>query len=209
MEIPSDEGAVRIHVLTAIEEKQYFARASKHPDLHDLGRLMLNQGMRPDEVSSLAKADVDLEHQKVQIPKGKSRAARRKLDLTAESCQILAARLAGDVSALEHERAAIVSAPCTDLKADEIAKKRKLANIDKAIAVAKSPWVFPSRRNPRRHVSRVNNAYDRLCEKALEAGVELNLVLYDFRHTFDTHGRRGDRPGDACENPRPQLDPYR
>jgi integrase len=147
---------------------------------------MLNQGMRPDEVSSLAKADVDLAHRKIQIPKGKSRAARRRLDLTAESCQILAARLAGDVSALEHERAAIVAAPCTDLKADEIAKKRKLANVDKAIAVAKSPWVFPSRRNPRRHVSRVNNAHDRLCEKAREAGVELNLVLYDFRHTFAT-----------------------
>jgi site-specific recombinase XerD len=186
VDIPSDEDAVRIHVLSAIEEKQYFTLAAKHPDLHDLGRLMLNQGMRPDEVSSLAKADVDLEHRKVQIRRGKSRAAKRKLDLTAESCQILAARVTGDVSVLDRERAAIVAAPVADRKAEEIAKKRKLAKIDKAIAGAKSPWIFPSSRNPGRHVSRVNNAHDRLCEKAQAAGVELNLVLYDFRHTFAT-----------------------
>ncbi|MGA2921155.1 MAG: site-specific integrase [Candidatus Sulfotelmatobacter sp.] len=145
VEIPSDEDAVRIHVLTAIEEQQYFARAAKHRDLHDLGRLILNQGPRPDEVVSLAKADVDLEHRKMHIRKGKSRAARRKLDLTAESCRILAARMSGE-----------------------------------------SPWIFPSSRNPGRHVSRVNNAHDRLCEKARQSGVELNFVLYDFRHTFAT-----------------------
>jgi integrase len=62
----------------------------------------------------------------------------------------------------------------------------ELKQIDNAIAVAKSPWIFPSRRNPGRHVSRVNNAHDRLCEKAQAAGVELNLVLYDFRHSFAT-----------------------
>jgi integrase len=60
----------------------------------------------------------------------------------------------------------------------------ELKQIDNAIAVAKSPWIFPSRRNPGGHVSWVNNAHDRLCEKAQAAGVELNLVLYDFRHTF-------------------------
>jgi len=42
----------------------------------------------------------------------------------------------------------------------------ELKQIDNAIAVAKSPWIFPSRRNPGRHVSRVNNAHGRLCEKA-------------------------------------------
>ena len=62
----------------------------------------------------------------------------------------------------------------------------KLNPIDNAIAFAQTPWIFPSRRNPRRFLSRVNNAHDRLCEKAQAAGVELNLVLYDFRHTFAT-----------------------
>jgi integrase len=95
VEIPSDEDAVRMHVLTTSEEQRYFKRAAKHRDLHDLGRLMLNQGPRPDEVTSLLKTDVDLEYRKMYIRKGKSRAARRKLDLTAESCRILAERMAG------------------------------------------------------------------------------------------------------------------
>ncbi|HXM12623.1 MAG TPA: site-specific integrase [Terriglobales bacterium] len=145
VKIPSDEDAVRIHVLSAFEERQYFVRAGKHRDLHDLGRLMLNQGPRPDEVTSLAKADVDLEHRRMYIRRGKSRASRRKLDLTAESCRILAERMAG-----------------------------------------KSPWIFPSSRNPGQHVARVNNAHDRLCAKAQADGVALDFVLYDLRHTFAT-----------------------
>jgi len=145
VEIPSDEDAVRMHVLTTSEEQQYFKRAAKHRDLHDLGRLMLNQGPRPDEVVSLLKTDVDLEHLKMYIRKGKSRAARRKLDLTAESCRILAERMAGE-----------------------------------------SPWIFPSSRNPGQHVARVNNAHDRLLEQAKKDGIQLEFVLYDFRHTFAT-----------------------
>jgi site-specific recombinase XerD len=94
VEIPSDEDAVRMHVLTTSEEQQYFKRAAKHRDLHDLGRLMLNRGPRPDEVVSLLNTDVDLKHRKMYIRKGKSRAARRKLDLTVESCRILAERMA-------------------------------------------------------------------------------------------------------------------
>ncbi len=145
VEIPSDEDAVRIHVLTAIEEQQYFARAAMHRDLHDLARLMLNQGARPDEVTSLAKADVDLEHRRMHIRKGKSRAARRTLALTAESCAIFASRMQGD-----------------------------------------SSWIFPSTRNPGQHITRVNNAHDRICEKARADGIPLNFVLYDCRHTFAT-----------------------
>ncbi len=145
VEIPSDEDAVRMHVQTTSEEQQYFKRAAKHRDLHDLGRLMLNQGPRPDEVVSLLKTDVDLEHRKMYIRKGKSRAARRKLDLTAESCRILAERMAGE-----------------------------------------SQWIFPSSRNPGQHVSRVNNVHDRLLEQAKKEGIELEFVLYDFRHTFAT-----------------------
>jgi integrase len=49
-----------------------------------------------------------------------------------------------------------------------------------------SPWVFPSRRQPSQHIGRLNGAHDRLCENALEAGVVLAFVLYDFRHTFAT-----------------------
>src|ERR1700687_1417587 len=37
-----------------------------------------------------------------------------------------------------------------------------------------------------RHITRLNGAHDRLCEKAKKGGVALNFVLYDFRHTFAT-----------------------
>jgi site-specific recombinase XerD len=93
VEIPSDADAVRIHILTATEERQYFDRASKHKDLHDLGRLILNQGARPEEMTTLRKEDVDLERGQIRIRNGKSAAARRTLDLTTESRQILASRI--------------------------------------------------------------------------------------------------------------------
>lgn len=93
VEIPSDKDATRTHVLTTKEEIQYFSRAAKHRDLHDVARLILNQGVRPDEVTSLPKADVDIERRQLHIRKGKSAAARRTLDLTSDSCRILAKRL--------------------------------------------------------------------------------------------------------------------
>jgi integrase len=145
VEIPSDEDAVRMHVLTGAEEQLHFKRAAKHRDLHDLGRLMLNQGPRPDEVVSLAKTDIDLDNRRMYIRKGRSRAARRTLDLTAESCRILAERMAGE-----------------------------------------SPWIFPSNRISGKHLGRVNSAHDRLLKQAEKDGIQLEFVLYDFRHTFAT-----------------------
>ena len=75
---------------------EYFLRAAKHGDLNDLGRLILNQGMRPEEVTSLRKLDVDLERRQLRIVGGKSPSARRTLDLTTESGAIFARRMAGD-----------------------------------------------------------------------------------------------------------------
>jgi integrase len=92
VKIPSDEDAVRIHVISQEEERDYFSRAVKNQNLYDLARLMRNQGMRPDEVTSLRKEDVDLERGELHIRKGKSKAARRTLDLTSESRSILARR---------------------------------------------------------------------------------------------------------------------
>ena len=38
----------------------------------------------------------------------------------------------------------------------------------------------------RQHVARVNNAHERLLEQGKKEGIELEFVLYDFRHTFAT-----------------------
>ena len=145
VDIPSDAEAVRIHVLAPEEERQYFLRAAKHQDLYDLGRIILNQGMRPDEVTCLRKADVDLGRGQLCIASGKSPAARRTLDLTSEGRHILARRMSGH-----------------------------------------SQWVFPSPRNPGKHINRLNGAHDRVCSAASKAGSPFTFVLYDFRHTFAT-----------------------
>ncbi len=93
--IPSDADAVRIHVISPDEERSYFLRAAKKQDLYDLAQLVLNQGMRPDEVLGLRRDDIDIERGQLFIRNGKSPAARRTLDLTTESTRILAKRLAG------------------------------------------------------------------------------------------------------------------
>jgi integrase len=143
--IPSDADAVRMHILTATEEKIYFLRAAKLKDLKDVGRLMLNQGMRPEEVTSLAKADINLELGQIHIRRGKSPAAKLTLDMTSETRLILGRRMLGD-----------------------------------------SPWVFPSKRKPGKHIGRLNSTHDRLIEKAAKEGVTINWVIYDFRHSFAT-----------------------
>lgn len=95
VDIPSDAEAERIHVLTDVEEEDYFRRAARLPDLHDVGRLMINQGMRPEEVTSLAKSNVNFETSKIYIARGKTKAAKRHLDMTTESRQILERRMVG------------------------------------------------------------------------------------------------------------------
>jgi integrase len=96
VEIPSDADAVRMHVLTPTEEMDYFKRAQKYPNLHDVGRLMVNQGMRPEEVTDLAKEDIDLDRGIIHIRKGKSTASKRVLDMTTESRAILQRRTEGE-----------------------------------------------------------------------------------------------------------------
>jgi integrase len=90
--IPLDGYAVRIHVITLEEEREYFNRAAKNRNLYDLARLIRNQGMRPGEVLSPRKDDIDLVHGWLIVRYGKTKAARRTLNLTAESHSILARR---------------------------------------------------------------------------------------------------------------------
>ncbi len=100
--IPSDADALREHVLTSEEEGMYFARAFEIQDragrrnLYDLGRLIILQGCRPEELMSLRKERVNLEARQMKIAGGKTRAARRTLDLCAESVELLSARMEGD-----------------------------------------------------------------------------------------------------------------
>jgi integrase len=91
--IPSDADSIRIHVISDEEEREYFKRCAKNQNLWDLARLIRNQGMRPDEVLSLQRGDVDLARKVLHVRNGKSAAARRTLNLVAESCSILTRRM--------------------------------------------------------------------------------------------------------------------
>lgn len=92
---PSDKDAIRIHVLGAEEERAYFDKALEmgRQDLHDVARLILLQGCRPEEIYGLPQLTVDLKGKRIHILGGKTRAARRVLDLTTESAAILKRRL--------------------------------------------------------------------------------------------------------------------
>lgn len=95
VDIPSDADSQVMRIVTAAEEKVYFAEAGKvSQDLFDLGRLMLLQGTRPwCEVTQVRVEHVDLEAGTWFIPKTKSNAGRRVLYLTPEAKSILARRI--------------------------------------------------------------------------------------------------------------------
>lgn len=96
VERPSNEDAVRIHVLSYEEEQAYFSAATVKPNRYqnvsDLGKLILLQGPRPEEVLSAKVAAFSERNEELRIEGGKSRAARRTLYLQGESVEILARR---------------------------------------------------------------------------------------------------------------------
>jgi integrase len=95
--IPSGDDAVRMHILNADEEDKYFALAAQRSrDLHDVGRLMLEQGCRPEEIRSLPQSAINLPARTFQILGGKTKAARRTLNLTTASVAILEKRITGE-----------------------------------------------------------------------------------------------------------------
>jgi integrase len=100
VEIPSDMAAVRDNVLTDAQLAKYFAAAALAVDkygrrnLHDLAKIILNQGMRPEEVMSARKSALDVKARRLTVNAGKTRAAQREVYLSDESVEILKARLA-------------------------------------------------------------------------------------------------------------------
>lgn len=89
---PSDAGAKRERVLTLAEEKLYFTHAKGN--LAKIARLILLQGLRPEEAMRIRKEDVDLDRGTLRIQHGKTAAARRMLRLTEEAKVILGRQMA-------------------------------------------------------------------------------------------------------------------
>lgn len=78
----------QLRVLTAEEEKLYLLAASQ--PLRDVATMMLETGMRPDEVSRIRRQNVHLEQGYVFNPFGKTKAARRKVPLTERATTVVA-----------------------------------------------------------------------------------------------------------------------
>ncbi len=101
VDIPSGAESQRIYVVSPEEERRYFAAclAAGEVDLHDLGRLMILQGPRPDcEVLCARKEHIDLEQRTWYIPRSrtegsKTEGGRRTLKLLPESVAIIARRI--------------------------------------------------------------------------------------------------------------------
>jgi integrase len=127
---------------------------------------MLHQGCRPDELMSLLQADVDLVRGLLHIRRGKTKAAKRSLKLTAESKAILAARLDGGNWVFKGKRTG------THLT--------KLNNPLEKVLDAINPCAECGGM-----ISEHRRDEIQRCKK-YQRGTVIEFVLYDFRDTFAT-----------------------
>jgi len=82
-----DEGNEQMTVLTVDEQEKYLLAASQ--PLKDIATLMLETGMRPEEVYRIRKENVHLDQGYLYNPYGKTKAAKRKVPLSETAIQIL------------------------------------------------------------------------------------------------------------------------
>lgn len=87
--LPEDNEQMR--VLTYTEQQQYLEAASQ--PLRDVALLMLETGMRPEEVYRIENRNVHLAQGFLFNPFGKTKAAQRKIRLTAAAASVLEARV--------------------------------------------------------------------------------------------------------------------
>lgn len=84
------ENDLSFHVITEKEEKAYLL-ACPQP-LQDVAVLILETGMRPDEVYRIKRDEVSTEKRYLQITKGKTKAARRRIHLSDKANSIIKTR---------------------------------------------------------------------------------------------------------------------
>ena len=84
-------------VVSYTEQSAYLAAAT--PILRDVAGLIFELGLRPEEVTTLTRAQIDLAHNHLRILKGKTPSARRRIDLTPEAHRILKIRLSATAPA--------------------------------------------------------------------------------------------------------------
>jgi integrase len=88
VEFYEEQGRTRI---VSLEEEQAYLSTASQP-LKDIARIILDTGMRPEEVFRIEVANLDFSKRTIFNPFGKTPAARRKLTMTDEVQTILKAR---------------------------------------------------------------------------------------------------------------------
>ena len=88
---PLPEGPGMMRILSQEEQRKYLSKAS--PQLRDFGTLILETGMRPEEVFTARKENIHLAHGYVFVPTGKTRFARRTIPLTDTAKSVLRRRV--------------------------------------------------------------------------------------------------------------------
>jgi integrase len=81
----------QMRVLSFEEEQSYLGAAAQ--PLKDAAILMLETGMRPEEVCRLTKGNIHLDENYVYNPYGKTKAARRRIPLTKRAADVLRERV--------------------------------------------------------------------------------------------------------------------
>ena len=102
-----NEGSGRMRVVTFAEELLYLMKASQ--PLADIARIILDTGLRPEEVFRMRVENIDFEAHTIFNPFGKTKAARRTVTMTAEVCGLLKTRVQKAEVSLSSTRAAIPS----------------------------------------------------------------------------------------------------
>jgi integrase len=87
--LPEGPGCMR--VVSHEEQKSYLAAAN--PVLCDVAVLILETGMRPEEVYRTERGNVHLDRRYLFVPSGKTRFARRNVPLTDATVEVLTRRL--------------------------------------------------------------------------------------------------------------------
>jgi integrase len=87
-----NEDNEQMTVLTVEEQEKYLLAASQ--PLRDIATLMLETGMRPEEVYRIRKENVHVDREYLYNPYGKTKAAKRKVPLSEVAIGILRTRLA-------------------------------------------------------------------------------------------------------------------
>lgn len=87
--LPEGPGAMK--AISHDEERRYMAAAN--PLLRDVAALIVETGMRPEEVFTIRPENVHLERRYLFVPSGKTRFARRNIPLTESAITVLKRRL--------------------------------------------------------------------------------------------------------------------